>query len=229
MKKRTLSFLLVFLAVHTAKAQSYDNRELFNDSFITTDLISPFYASPSIYTPRYRLGYIYSFSEKLKLGVDFGYGNKPLSLLKTYTNENYNLWEFRPELYYTFPLRKRSVRYYAVELFYINHTERFVNGTFLNNDNTLLRYDEANYTRHKFGIIPKFGVFTNLSDKIGLNIYMGLGARYRINDYSNLVNAVERDFDDEHRTPFYRYEGDNLGLEFSFGLKLFYKVRGSKN
>lgn len=199
---------------------------MFNDSFINTDLISSFYVSPSIYTPRYRLGYIYSFSEKLKLGVDFGYGNKPLSLLKTYTNEGYNLWEFRPELYYTFPLRKRSVRYYAVELFYINHTEHFVNGTFYDANRTDFNYDSAKYTRHKLGIIPKFGVFTSLSNKIGLNFYMGLGARFRINNYSNLVGLEEREYEkEEHYSPFYRFEGNNLGFEFSFGLKLFYKIK----
>lgn len=115
--------------------------------------------------------------------------------------------------------------YFSLESFYINHTEEFITQSFWVKGRGLLRFDKADYQRHKFGLIPKVGMFLNLSERLGINVYTGVGVRYRYNDYSNFENLREETFlDDEHFSPYYRNEGKNIGVEFSLGVKLFYQL-----
>lgn len=160
---------------------------------------------------------------KTKLGIDIGYGNANGSIIQTF--DNYSLWEIRPEYYHIINPKRKSLKYFSLELFYLNQNEKFENQSFSSDQNQYLTFDRADYKRQKFGLIPKFGMFVNLSNRIGLNWYTGVGINYRINSYSDFVNLMPRQFDEEHFSPYYRKEGNKIGVEFTLGLKLYYRIK----
>lgn len=203
-----------------------NNRE--NESYIATDVFSPFYIHDSgiYYTPRWRLAYIKDLNEKSKVGIDIGYGNANSSFLNT--GDKYSLWEVRPEYYRIINKNSNTIKYFALELFYINQNEEFNTQSYFSDQKEYLSFDKADYNRQKFGLIPKFGMFINLGKRIGLNIYTGMGVKYRINKYSNLVNIRERQLVVEHFMPYYRNEGSKIGLEFTLGIKIYYRIESDK-
>lgn len=223
MKK--LFFYLILLFSTGIYAQSEKNIEPKNESYVTTDLFSPLFIHyrGNYYTPRYRLGYIKNLSAKNKIGIDIGYGNANISLLDT--GDKYVLWEIRPEYYHIINPKRKTLKYFALELFYINQNEVFTTQSFFSDQNEYLTFDKADYKRHKFGLIPKFGMFINLSERIGINWYTGIGLNYRINRYDNFVNLRPKQFDEEHFSPYYRKEGNKIGVEFTIGLKLYYRIK----
>lgn len=224
MKNILITLLLIPLGI---LAQNKKNIEPRNESYITTDIISPFYLHfrGDYYTPRWRIGYVKNLSEKTKIGIDFGFGNAKTSILNNVGNK-YSLWEIKPEYYHIINPNRKTLKYFALEAFYLNQKEEFTTQSFFNEDYNYLVFDRADYNRQKIGIIPKFGMFINLSNRIGLNVYTGLGVSYRMNKYSNFVNLREPEFsDEEHFTPYYREAGNDTRVEFSFGIKLFYRIK----
>lgn len=227
MKKLLAQIILLFsIGVYAQNEKEIEPR---NENFITTDIISPFYFQGNLNgfinsgTPRWRLGYITYLNSKTKIGIDIGYGNANNSVIQTF--DKYALWEVRPEYYHIINPKKKTLKYFSLELFYINHNEEFKNQSFFSDQNEYLTFDKADYKRQKIGLLPKFGMFVNLSDRIGLNWYTGIGINYRINSYSNFVNLRQRHFDEEHFSPYYREEGNKIGVEFTIGLKLYYRIK----
>ena len=200
-----------------------------NESYITTDIISPFYFQGNISgfsnngTPRWRIGYIKNLNPKTKIGIDIGYGNTNNSIIQTF--DNYSLWEIRPEYYHIINPKRKTIKYYSLELFYLDQNEEFKNQTFFTIEKGYLTFDNADYRRQKFGVIPKFGMFVNLSNSIGLNWYTGIGINYRINKYNDFVNLRDGKIFEEHFSPYYRQEGNKIGVEFTLGLRIYYKIK----
>ena len=220
---KNLLLLILFIPIGLL-AQTNKNIESKNESFITADILSPFYINWNGYnTPRWRVGYIKNLSEVSKVGIDIGYGSAASSVLNT--GNKYSLWEIRPEYYHIINPSRRTLKYFSLEVFYINQKEEFTNQTFLSDRDGYLAFDKADYNRQKMGILPKFGMFINLSDRIGLNFYTGLGLRYKINKYSNFTNLRENQWYEDHFPPYYIKEGNKFGVEFSIGLKLFYRIK----
>ena len=217
-------FVLFVFLPSVLLAQSEKDREPLNESYLTTDLISPFFIHfKGNYTPRWRLGYLKNLTEKSKIGIDVGYGNKNVSLINT--GEKYILWKIRPEFYYIINPNRKTLKYFALEAFYIDHTEEFTTQSFFDEQNNYLRFNKADYNRKKMGLVPKFGMFINLSRSIGLNIYTGVGIRYRINTYDNFVDLRQGTINEEHFSPYFRNEGSKIGVEFTFGTKLYYRLK----
>ncbi len=189
---------------------------------ITLDLLSPVYINREEFTPRWRLGFIKNLNDNNKIGIDIGYGNSENSLIDT--GENYTLFEIRPEYYRIINPKKKTLKYFALEFLYINQKQVFITDTYLTENKEFLRFDQANYKRNKFGLIPKFGMFINLSNRIGMNLYSGIGIKYRINTYTNIINPILNNTFEEHFQPYFREEGRKLGIEFTFGLKLYYRI-----
>lgn len=222
MKKIFFIILLLPIGIWAQKDKRIEPR---NEDYITTDIVSPVFIhfNSDYSTPRWRLGYVKNLNEKTKVGIDIGYGNAHTSLIGT--GNSYSLWEIRPEYYHILNLNRKTLKYVSFEMFYINQKEEFFNQSFFSDENVYQSFDKADYNRQKFGIIPKFGMFVHLSERLGMNFYSGIGLRYRINTYSDFINLRESYFDEEHFPPYYRREGNKLGVEFTFGMKLFYRVK----
>ena len=229
---KNIVYLLLLLPIGIC-AQTEKDIEPRNESYITTDLFSPFYYQGQLNgfsnkgTPRWRIGYIKNLNPRVKIGIDIGYGNANSSLIQTF--DNYSLWEIRPEYYHIINPKRKSLKYFSLELFFLNQNEEFKNQSFFTDKNEYLTFDKADYKRQKFGLIPKFGMFLNLTDRIGLNWYTGVGINYRINSYDNFINLIPRQFDEESFPPYYRNEGTKIGVEFTVGLKIYYRIKTNGN
>ena len=223
MKKQILIVVFLFTLLYSSfsqlNAQNKGSVKAENEDFITLDLFSPIYASS-----RYRVSYIKNLDSNLKVGLDFGYGNDAISIVRPEGDNS--IWEVRPELYYIINPNKKTLKYFSAELFYLNHNLILENKTYYPESGNPIRFDKADFNRQKFGLIPKFGMFVNISNRVGLNFYTGLGIRFRINEYSNVVNPEENEFYRSH-IKGYKQEGKKIGVEFSFGLKLYYRLKNN--
>lgn len=209
---KAILYLIVLIPIGLF-AQAEIGIEPRNENYITTDLLSPFFINSGSYlTPRFRFGYIDNLNENTKIGIDIGYGSANSSLINT--GDRYVLWEVRPEYYRILNPHKKTLKYVSLEIFYMNQKEVFTTQSLLNKEYEYLSFDRANYKRQKFGLIPKFGIFINISERIGLNWYIGVGLNYRRNDYDNFENLMLEPFDEEHFPPYYRNEGNRIGAEF---------------
>jgi hypothetical protein len=215
--KYIIIYVIFFIPVGVL-SQTEKDIEPRNENYISTDLLSPFYG-----IPRYRINYIQNINNKNKIGLEFGYGNEDLSIF--YSERDYKLWEIRSEYYRIINPKRKTLKYFTIELFYINQSNEFVNQTFRSEQSQYLRFDKADYKRQKLGLVPKFGMFVNLTERIGINWYTGIGFKFRMNRYSNFVNLEINDSFQEHFPPYYRNEGDIPGIEFTVGLKLYYRIK----
>jgi len=122
---KNIAYLLLLLPIGIC-AQTKKDIEPKNESYITTDLFSPFYFQGNTNgfsnngTPRWRIGYIKNLNPKSKIGIDIGYGNASSSIIETF--DNYSLWEIRPEYYHIINPKRKTLKYFSLELFlYVIH------------------------------------------------------------------------------------------------------------
>lgn len=194
-------------------------------SYLTLNLLSQL----NFYSPRWRVGYIRNINPKWKMGLDLGFGNRNLSFFQENVGSDYQLWEVRPELYYIINPSKKTDKYFSFELYYISHKDTFYDGHYFPIDGESLHYDKIDFHRQKYGFTIKYGFFIFSKNKIGFNIYTGLGLRVRNNTFSNGVNSEIVDLGPEggDMFGFYNYrnmEGVNVGPNFSLGIKLYFKL-----
>ena len=229
---KTIILLLLVLSTLVLNAQndSIANSAIIKESYFTFDVFS----SLNTYSPRWRVGYIKGISPKWKLGLNLGYGNSIISYTDFAENfeEDYELWEIRPELYYNIRQTQKSTTYGSFELYYINHQDIYHNYYYLPIGGGVIRYDQADYLRQKYGFNFNIGKFINMGKWFGMNIFTGLGFKIRNNSFSNVVNPepAEPDFiealshkdmydDSEYKV----VEGLDYGFNFSLGLKLLFR------
>lgn len=222
--------LLLSSSLLIGQNSNIEKDQTFRDkSYISVNLLSAF----NPLNPRYRVGYMKSIAANWRLGLDFGYGSNNLSftdyvpILDAWgkIDDDYRLWEIRPEVYYIINPNKLTQIYFSSELFYIHHKDVFHNNFIATKNKGFFIYESANYRRQKYGMHVKFGVFTNVRKKLGLNIYTGLGFRFRENSYSNIINPVPWvDRRDMIVIDYHEYEGLYFGWNWSLGIKLLYRL-----
>ncbi len=76
----------------------------------------------------------------------------------------------------------------------------------------------------------KFGFFFHSRNRVGLNLYTGLGFRVRRNSYSNIVNPRIVELGPEEGdffglAAYENIEGTHVAPNFALGFKLFYKLK----
>mgnify|MGYP000851672461 FL=1 len=227
MKKNFLLFLFVigFGKFISAQEKSSDERK----NVITFSVLSA-----ALSPPRWTFGYIYKLNERYWIGSEIGYGSYhsiPLSHKPKYKiNEDYQLFEIRPEFFINLSENKRVKHLISSEFFYIHHTDHLENGEFYRKDDQnfsyLYSYDTADYKREKYGINLNYNVFIQLHKGLILMPKVGLGVKNRNVKYSNITNLESVDtriFDyfmsglENH----YKKEGSstdfNLNLNFKIG------------
>jgi hypothetical protein len=217
------SAFLLFFIILSASAQNSENDFLQNkNSYITASL----FPIVDLYAPRLRLGYVQHLAPHWKLGLDLGLGSKGLAFATTDTNAGieYFLWEVRPELHYIFNPEAKTLKYLSTELFYIQQDHVFVNDEYRSGNSEELRYDRADFSRQKYGMHFKLGIFLNIGKHAGFNFFGGLGFRLANKQYTNIVNAQEVFETARVFNGPYDVEGKTFGLNTSLGIKFYYKI-----
>lgn len=194
-------------------------------SYITLNILSQL----NFYSPRWRVGYIRNINPKWKAGLDFGYGNRNLSVFQEDVGDDYQLWEVRPELYYIINPKRKTDKYFSFEIYYISHKDTYYDGHYFPIKGESMSYNKIDFHRQKYGFNLKYGFIIYSRNKIGFNIYTGLGLRIRNNSFSNSINPEIVDLGPEGGDMFGFYnfknvEGIVVGPNFSFGVKLYFKL-----
>lgn len=192
------------------------------NSFISFDISSPILLGE---TSRYNIGYIHHLKDRWKIGGHIGYSNESISLSDS--EQDYRFFELRPALYYFTNPERNAPIYYGLELYYVNQQETRFSGQFTpENGGVLQAYDRANFKREKFGLNITFGVIANLTNRLKLNVFYGMGPRIRQIGYTNIVNQRPAQFEDDNGwfVSGSRFEGYALGLDFNAGIKLLYRI-----
>lgn len=203
-------------------AQNNSNNEnsfTTKESYITFDVFS----SLNVFSPRWRVGYIKNINPKWKVGLNLGYGYKNISYtyFLDHFEENFKLWELRPEVYKVYKRNEKVVRYLSVELYYINHKDVFYDTYYYPKGGGEISYDKTDYKRDKYGFNFNVGEFVNIRKHFGLNIYAGMGLRMRHVSFTNIVDSRPSEtFVDMFDFNEYREkEGLDFGLSYSIGVK----------
>ncbi|RMA58549.1 hypothetical protein [Ulvibacter antarcticus] len=225
--KKVLPLLLLLLS-YCLNAQTEEKSKSFpneNSAYLTFDLttiVSPF-------APRYRLGYIQSINKNWRIGVDLGYGQENIIFNTSNSNsrmDNYSLFEIRSEIYHIFNPSKRLNHYISGELYYIYHEEDFYNTHYhLDARDEQVFFDEAHFIREKIGFNLKYGAMFPFGEKVGMNVYIGIGPRLKNITYKDVVNpSVQNDYDDHDWFSERRTEGSRFGVSTTLGVKFFYRI-----
>lgn len=189
------------------------------------------------FAPRWTLGYTHALNSRWLLGTEVGYGRKNIvygvDRGSRRTTSNYKLFEFRPQLYYTFTENPKIRTYISLEFFYINHKDQFNNGEIEYNVRTEdyyeVHYDQADYKRVKTGAVFNFGFYKNVWRNFGLNPVLGVGVRNRNVTYTNIINGqiINPNQEDDHfnfgTRRYLKEAGSNFGFEFNLKLRVYYK------
>lgn len=219
--------ILLLLALSTGVAISQNDDTEIPAGYITTSLTSPLLG-----IPRFTVGYIKPITPKYYIGLEVGYGNKDLSLLfpdeEGAVKDDFKLWEIRPQFYYIFNPAARTKKYISAELFYIDHSDTFSNDIYYS-EGIQYRYEQADYSRKKYGLNVNFGMFLHLSKNVGFNFEGGLGLRQRKVSFENIVNPIIIDNSDEdhYNFGFRNYlenEGNEFGLNLNLAIKIFFQT-----
>lgn len=200
-------------------------------SIVTFSTFSPLVS----YAPRWNLGYIRKVDKRYWVGLELGYGSKNISVNFAedggWIENDYKLFEIRPEFYYDLRPKSKLKHLLSLELFYINHSDKFKNERYFNiENNTYYNYDTANYKRIKYGMNINHSLIYNITTKLALLQKVGVGIRHRDVKYSNVVNEME---DLNYEGPnsfvfpvndgFLRNEGKATAFNFNLDLKIIYK------
>lgn len=179
------------------------------------------------YSPRYRVGVEYFSHNNWSYALDLGYGNTSLTHSHAYGMEwanDYELFEFRPEVKYYFAKFAKIHHYVALELFHINATDVFYDDYYYPEGQQYLNsvgYVRADYQYMKTGLDIKYGLKWYLLDRLFLEGYVGLGAAQREHDYKN-VNVLNLPYDIPSVLygEEYLHEGKKILMHFSLAFKI---------
>jgi len=217
-----LIFISSTLALTAKKGISTEKPTMIQGAHISFDLFS----SLNVFSPRWRIGYIQTIDPKWKAGINLGYGNKASSYtyFLNHFEENYKLWEIRPEIYKVFNYNGKTEKYLSVELFYINHTDVFHNWYYYPREGGEISFDKVDFRRQKYGFNCNVGEFIFIKNGFSINIFTGLGLRMRSSSFTNIVNPRSTEtFTDMFDFNEYREkEGLDPGFSYSLGLKLIF-------
>ncbi len=179
--------------------------------------------------PRLRLGWEYISNDRIGFNIDFGIGNNFINqsrLNETKWGQDYSLIEVRPEIKYLFKNKKYYYFYNSIECFYINMKDVLVSDSYqLENSDTWVSYDRADFNKKKYGINFKVGINIIAYERFNFDFYGGLGVAKRVISYSNLVNPSEGydyGWTEDWFGEVYDHEGKSVFVNLSLGVKFGY-------
>lgn len=225
MTKKLLLLLLCVVSL-LATAQDTINK---SRSIISLGLLSSTFSQ----APRWDIGYIYKINSRIWAGMELGYGNKNMifngSSGDDNTEKNYQLFEIRPSVYYDLRPSGKLKHLASVEVYYIKHTDTFYTDWYYDTDVPMwYRYEQANYTRHKYGLNVNYNLLYNFGKHFSLMQTIGVGIKIRDVKYTNVTGKKEDPYHEESdvffpTTNYIVETGTNVGFNFNLDLKLLYK------
>ena len=217
-------FLVLVFQITQVNGQN-DSIKSSNDSYISFDLTTLLDSR----APRLRASYFKDINSHWKIGTAVGYGNRGLSFFAGNNNsdriqDDYKLWEVRPEIIWIENPEDEDKRYLSLELFYVNHTDVLLQGEF-RQDGLIVPYNSVDYQRQKYGLNIKYGFILDINDRLSFNLYSGLGFRIRNNVFKNA--DISDDFFSRNIFGGIKYReqgGSDFNYNFPLGLKLLYRL-----
>lgn len=222
MKSFKLVSLLFFIGINLHAQKSENDLSVNNNSYITASL----WPIADLYAPRLRFGYTQHIAPHWKAGLDVGFGAKGISFATdANVGVDYSLWEVRPEVHYILNPEAKTLKYISAEVFYIDQDHVFVNSDYTSENNGDFRFDRADFSRQKYGMHFKFGLFLNVGKHFGLNFFGGIGFRVADKQYSNVINPqADNSVKDSPFVTPYENEGKDFLPHPSLGIKFYYKI-----
>lgn len=198
--------------------------------------------------PRYSIGYFYTINKKYKVGATIGYGSNTVITgsvgNKTWTEivgkpkQDYQVFEFRPEIQKHFRIHKKTPHFIGLQAQYLNHTDRLDNGVryITSDENYVVRAKSGDFSRTKLGLLFVYGMQIHFNEEKSFGIIpkIGVGIKNRYVKYDNLVDPITTErsnngetqmfiyFDDAH-SDFYEYSGTVMGFDMNLDISVFYR------
>ena len=223
-----IALIAVSSALHAQDTLTVQGRHT-----VTLSLLSPVVT----YAPRYNAGYTYRFADRWFAGIEAGYGNYATAISMTKGSSNrsffndYELWEVRPEIFYSLTGDEQPEHLLSAEFFYICHTDNLKNREYNTGSAFEYRFDSADYKRIKSGVNINYSLFFYFSDHFGLLTKPGFGVKRREVTFSNVQNPVYRDTSGNDESGdflgisnYLENAGTKTSVSFNFDVKLFYKL-----
>lgn len=214
--KKTLFLFFISVLGSQLSAQSEDFK-----SIITVSTFSPFRDQ------RYNIGYMHKVSERWWLGAEVGYGCEGI----TPFNHNdfkgkFNMFEIRPEVFYSLNPDSRLKHLVSAEVFYLNHKGNNVNGNYYDENDNYYSFSSADYKRTKAGLNINYSIMLHKeSSWFGFMPKIGFGIRQTDISYNNVMNR-EEGYEPTDGLPFQfllNREGSTVRFNFNIDIKLIFK------
>ncbi|WP_430817471.1 hypothetical protein [Carboxylicivirga sp. RSCT41] len=224
MKKLLLSLTLLFAVVLT-NAQEQEVEHDYRGSFILN--WAPLSAFDSY--SRLRLGAEIGVSQRASVGLDVGFNLSNYEwggYAGGWDDREYSVFEVRPEIKFFFNDKYRARLYNALEFYYIYLEEELEDDYYYKDKGEIrIDFDEATYTKAKFGAHYKFGVSLRMGSRMVFDPYVGVGVRLVEREYVDVIGGVTNpdnsgDWDEWLWSDSQRYEGNFWGVNFSGGFRL---------
>lgn len=89
-----------------------------------------------------------------------------------------------------------------------------------------IQYDRADFERQKYGMHVKFGLFLNTGRHWGLNVYGGIGFRWKTTAFTNVINAWVNNTRHRGRgyETIYDAESNHFRPNPTLGVKVYYGI-----
>lgn len=226
-----LVLLIFYACIQSLFCHSQETEKSF---YVSSSLLTP----TASQVPRWSFGAIYELNKKWLIGVDFEYGNYSLLFPgqkeSTYIDLGYQSWLIQPQVYRVIKQSNSVTKYLSVDVFFTGHRDEFYDADKKENRYYLERgeriiYDEAKYHRTKVGLNLNYGVFMNISKRIGLDMSTGIGVRSLKVTYSDVINSESigsgGDAGIRLGTNYYmQLRGKHTSVNFNADLKAYYRL-----
>lgn len=219
---RRILFLFCWLLGVLASAQpDHFRSDTLSFSSVSFDVTSPF----TPYASRIRMGYQQRLTDGVLMGLELGKSFQN-DFSETSYLDDFNLFEARLNLNVGQYVWGRKKVYWGGELYLVQNQRYLENSSYYEaSAEVVTQYQSAEWTRVKTGANLFYGILMPLSNHLMVDVYAGVGLRYRKNEFNNLTGIVVETYDPweagglDYLNPAFG-EGEDFGANFTAGVRL---------
>lgn len=199
---------------------SEDQKQGNYHSVITVSSFAPFRDQ------RFNVGYMHQLNSRWWLGTEIAYGQKGMTPYNLGFEDDYKIYEVKPELYYSLDPRSRLKHFLSAELSYLNHRSERTNAGYYDSSGEYYRFDAADFRRIRKGLSINYSILLHReSSWFGFMPKVGIGIAHRSVRYHH-VEGKQPDFegpDDMRFFPNFDREQSNMRLMVNVDMKFIFK------